>query len=186
MRNRRAWGFIVDISENSSANATTPYLLTAVVRVLYLREGETEFSFAWVRVPTYTPNCIASDDVHIRDGNPIFGILIPTIGDFPNATFATWEVGALPQRLADGIGPSLFTSDGDLDQWSWAPLPSLGASGFFAKKNPPLTTCLRIKPPLLEVREYNSRFPGNVCEPTPPPPSLSLALSRRAYFLNEG
>ena len=184
MRNRRAWGFIVDISENSSANTPTPYLLTAAVRLRYLRDGETESSFVWVRVPTYTPNCLTSVDAPIYEGTPIFGILLPTFGDSPNAACATWEVGTLAQWRSEGTGPASFTSDIDPDPWSRAPLPSPAASGFFAKKTPPRIAGMRIKPPRREARGYTARMSENVCEPGPT--SLSLSLSRRGYFLNEG
>ena len=136
MRNRRAWGFVVDISANSSANTPTPYLLTAAVRVRYIREGGAEFSFAWVRVPTYKPNCLTSVAAPIREGTPIFGISLPTFGDFAIATFDTWEVGTLSHWRTEGIGQESFTSDVDLDPWSWATLPSLGASGFYTKRLP--------------------------------------------------
>ena len=115
IRNRCARDFIVDISENSSANTHTPYLLAAVVRAIYLRVGVSEFSFYMVRVPKYTPNSIASADAPMRDVTPIFGILLPSFGDFPNAICATWEVGSLAQRRPGCLGPTVFTSDADLD-----------------------------------------------------------------------
>ena len=73
MRNRRTWGYIADISKNTSENTTTPYQLTAVARVLYLREGEEEYSFAWVRVPTFAPNCLCASEVTLQEGTLVFG-----------------------------------------------------------------------------------------------------------------
>ena len=43
------------IGERVGEHTPTPYLLTAAVRVLYIRDGGAEFSLAWVRLPTYTP-----------------------------------------------------------------------------------------------------------------------------------
>ena len=40
--------------------------------------------------------------------------------------------------------------------------------GFFAKKTAPRITGVRIKPPLLEVHEYNARMSKNVSGPPPP------------------
>ena len=77
MRNHRAWGYIVDISGNSSANKNTPYLLTAVVRIVCVLGSEAEFSRAWVRAPTYTSNFLTSDGGAIQEGSPIFGIVLP-------------------------------------------------------------------------------------------------------------
>ena len=72
MRNRRTWGYIADISKNTSANMTTPYQLTVAARVAYLRDGEKEFSFAWARAPTFTPNCLCASDVALQEGTPVF------------------------------------------------------------------------------------------------------------------
>ena len=89
MRNRRTRDYIADISHDISANTPTPYLFTAVVRLAYLREGETEFSFAWAMVPTYASNCLTSADVPIQEGAPIVGILLPTFGSYTDAAFST-------------------------------------------------------------------------------------------------
>ena len=130
-------GYIAYLSTNTSANTPTPHLFAEVARLLYLREGESEFSFARARVPTYSPNCLTSADVPIQEGTPIFGILLPTFGTYAGATFATWEAGALASWMSEGVGPAVFISDVDLDPRSWATLPSLGASGFFTKKTTP-------------------------------------------------
>ena len=164
MRNRRSWGYIADISTNTSENAHTPYLFTAVARMVYIRDGETEFSFAWARVPTYSSNVLTSADVPLPEGTPTFGITLPTFGGYLGATFSTREVGALPQWRPEGLGPAVFTSDVDLDPWSWAPLPALGASGFFTKKTSPRITGLRLKPPILEVRQYSDKATRNFRE----------------------
>ena len=180
MRNRRTWGYIADISKNNSDNTTTPYQLTVVARVVYLREGEREFSYVWARVPTFTSNCLTTSDVTLQEGTPVFGILMPTFGNFVNATFATWEVGTLSMWRAEGLGPPLQTSEIDLDPWSWAPLPSLGASGFYTKKQAPRITGVRIKPPMIDVHEWVAKTSKNFREPTPyfslPSSSLNLHL----------
>ena len=136
MRNRRTWGQSADIAQNTSANTTTPNLFTAIVRAMYIREGETEFSFAWAMVPTCASNCLTSADVPVQKGTPTYGMLLPTFGPYTDAIFATWEVGALAGWGNEGICPAVFTSDVDLASWPWEPLPSLGASGFPAKKPP--------------------------------------------------
>ena len=96
MRNRRARRFVVDISEDSPANATAPYLLTAMARVVCIRGNEAEFSFSRVKVHTYTSNWLTSADVHIQEGAPIFGILLPTFGDYVEVTFDTCGGESLP------------------------------------------------------------------------------------------
>ena len=90
MRNRRTRDYIADISHDISANTPTPYLFTAVARLVYIREGETEFSFVRASAPTYAPNFLTSVDVPIQEGEPTFGILLPTFGPYTDATFATW------------------------------------------------------------------------------------------------
>ena len=161
MRNRRTWGCIAGISKNTSGNAKTPYRLTVVARISHLRDNEKEFSFSWAMVPTFTSNCLCTSDVTIQEGTPVFGVLMPTFGGFANATFATWEVGTLSMWRAEGLGPPIFTSDVDLDPRSWAPLPSLGASGFFTKKQTHRFAGARIKPPILEVHEYIAKTSKN-------------------------
>ena len=121
MRNRRTWGYIADISQNTSAITSTPYLFAAICRMVYLREGETEFIFARARVATYAANCLTSVDTQVRKGNPIFGIPPPTLGSYTGATFSTWEKGALAGWRNEGLRPAIFTSDGDLGPWSRAP-----------------------------------------------------------------
>ena len=81
MVGRCARGYVVDISGNFSANETTPYLLAVASRIVRIRGGESEFRFSWVWGNTYTANFITSVDVPIRDGAPIFGIVIPAIGE---------------------------------------------------------------------------------------------------------
>ena len=127
-RNRRSRGYVADISMCSSGNTSTPYLFTAVERLVYIRGGEAEFIFVWERAPTYASNCLASADVPIQEGTPIAGIPLPTFGSYTDAAFATWERGSLSEWGNEGLGPSVSTSDVDTDPWSWAPLPSLGAS----------------------------------------------------------
>ena len=137
MRNHRARGYIADISTNNSANTQTTYLFTAAVRLVYLREGGSEFSCAWARVPTYSPNCLTSVDVPTHEVSPAFGTLLPTFGSYDDATFATWEVGTLSIWMHEGLEPAVFTSDVDLGPWAWAPLPSIGNSVFPNKKTAP-------------------------------------------------
>ena len=91
---------------------------------------------------------------------------MPTFGCFANAALATWEVGALSMWRSEGLGPPIFTSDVDLDPWSRAPLPSLGASGIFTKKQTQQIAGVRIKPPILEVREFIAKTSKNFREPT--------------------
>ena len=134
---------------------------------MYIREGATEFSIAWASVPTHAPNCQTSADAPVQGGTPIYGILLPTCGSYTDAIFATWEVGTLAGWRNDGLGPAVFTSDVGLVPWSWGPLPSLGASGFFAKKTAPRITGTRTKPPLLDAHEYNVKMSKNCREPTP-------------------
>ena len=109
---------------------------------------------------------LTSGDVPLREGTPIFGILLPTFGGYLRATFSTWEVGTLSQWSSEGLGPAVFTSDVDLDPWSWAPLPALGAHGFFTKKTSPRITGLRVKHPILAVRQYGEKVPGDFREST--------------------
>ena len=71
----------MDISANSSAGAPTPYLITAVDRLVSLRGNETEIALDWVMVPTYAPNFITPADFPNQEESPIFGILLPTCGD---------------------------------------------------------------------------------------------------------
>ena len=165
MRNRRAWGYVVDISQHTSENTPTPYLFTSVVRMAYLLDGETDFSFARERVPTYAPNCLTSEDVPIQECSPLFGILLPTFGSCTDATFATWEKGSRADWRNEGLRPAVFTSDVDLDPWSRAPLPSLCASCFFTKKTSPRIAGLRVKHPILEVRQLNAELSKNFREP---------------------
>ena len=134
MRNRRAWGYVVDISQHTSENTPTPYLFTVVARLAYLRGGETDFSSARARVPTYAPNFLTSEDAPIQERTPSFDIRLPTFGSYTDAAFATWETGSLAGWRNEGLRPAVFTSDVCLDPWSWAPLPSLGDSAFFTKK----------------------------------------------------
>ena len=47
MRNRRALGYFVAIPGNNSAHTKTQYIRTAVVRIVYIRECEKEFSVLW-------------------------------------------------------------------------------------------------------------------------------------------
>ena len=152
--------------KNTSENTPTPYLFTAVARLVYIRAGEAEFSFVGERVPTYSPNVLTSIDVPHQEGDPIFGILLPTFGGYSDATFSTWEMGAISQGGLRGLRPAVFTSDVDLDPRPWAPLPALGASGFFAKKTSPRITGLRMKPPIPDVHQYNEKVPGNFREST--------------------
>ena len=154
-------GYVADISQNTSASTSTPYLFAAICRMVYLRGGETEFSFARERVPTYAPNFLTSADTTVQEGTPIFGILWPTFGGYTRATCATWEKGTIAGWRSEGLCPSVFTSDVGMGPWSRAPLPSIGASGFFTKKTSPRITGLRIKPPTLEVREYNDKMSKN-------------------------
>ena len=121
------------------------------------------FSFAWVRVPTYTStNCLTSVDFLIQEGSPICGIPLPTFGDYADATFSNLEVGAPIHRENEGVWHAVFTPDVDLDPWSRAPFPSIGASGLSPKKRaPPRITGLRAKPPTLEAQEYNGRTSEN-------------------------
>ena len=72
--------------------------------------------------------------------------------------------GALALWRSEGISPAVFTSDVDLDPWSRAPLPSLGASGFFTKKSPHRITGIRTKHPTLEVHQYNEKTAENCRE----------------------
>ena len=128
------------------------------MRLVYLRDGETEFIFVRDRVPTYAPDCVTSADLPIREGTPIFGIILPIFGSYTDATFATWGKGTLAGWGNEGLCHAVFTSDVDIDHWSRAPLPAIGASGFFTKKTSPRITGMRVKPHALEVRQYNEKF----------------------------
>ena len=81
IRNRIARRFISDISANSSAVAPTPYLLTAVDRLVCLSGYATEIAIYWVIVPTYAPNFVTPADFPNQEESPVFGILLPTFGD---------------------------------------------------------------------------------------------------------
>ena len=178
MRNRRAWGYIAEISTGASANIHTTYLPAAFVRLVYLRFGETEFSCDCAMANTYTPKCLTSVDVPIHEGSPIFGFSSPTSGNYTDANFATRKVAGHAAWMSGGLGPAVCTSDVDIDSWSWAPFPTLGASGFLTKKTidpPARITGLRIGHPLLDVREYNGRTSGNFRESNLLPLSLYLS-----------
>ena len=113
----------------------------------------------------------------IHEGSPIFSILLPTFGNYTDATFATWEAVALSAWMSEGAGPAVLTSDVDLDPWPCAPLPTLGASGFFKKKTTHRITAIRTKHPLLEAIEYNETMSKNIRESTLMSLSHSRALS---------
>ena len=175
MRNRRTRGHIADISKNTSTNAPTPNLFTAIVRAMNIRGGETECSFVWARVPTYASNCLTSVDFPVQGGTPIYGIILPAFGSYTDAIFATCEAGKLAGWGNEGLGPAVFTSDADLAPWSWAPLPSLGAPGFSSKKTAPGITGVRIQHPLLDAHEYKVKMAQNFRERDPL--SLSILIS---------
>ena len=84
-----------------------------------------------------------------------------------------------PHWGSEGLRPHVFACDVDLDPWSWAPLPSLGAAIFYAKQTVPRITGLRTKPPMPEVHEHNARMSENIRAPIC---NLLFLLNFARYF----
>ena len=139
MRNRRACCYVSDISGNNSENARTLYLLTAVVRIARLRGGDKEFSFRGPRVHTYKSNFLTHKGTSDMEGTPLAGGLMATFDDYADASSQTWKHASISDWRFEGMGPPAFSSDLALGPWSWAPLPTIGASGYYAEKTTIIT-----------------------------------------------
>ena len=85
----------------------------------------------------------------------ICGVLTATYGSFLTATFATWRRDSLRVWREEGLGPVPYTSEIDLDPWSWSVAPTLGGSGFDIAKKAPRITGVRVVPPSFDVHAYN-------------------------------
>ena len=105
IRSRRSWGYFLGIQKSNSANTTNPYLLTAVVRIVYLRECESDSFFFWRRAPKYASNFLTSEGTSVMEGTPMTGVLRSTFGDYLNASIGSWRPSALSQWRPDYIGP---------------------------------------------------------------------------------
>ena len=136
MRDSRAWG----ISSISRRTTRRTHLRPTCSPPLFWQFASVPMKptlASPVMVPTYSPNCLTSVDVPIQGGSPICCISPPTLGSYTDAALVTWGVGSISFRESEGVGPSVFTSDVDRGPWHWAPLHSIGASGFSAKQNHP-------------------------------------------------
>ena len=91
------------------------------------------------------------------EGDIICGILAATYGNFLTATFSTWRKSDLRTWRKEGNGPSAFTSEIDLDPWSWTVAPTLGGAAFeINKKGNARITGIRVVPPSFDVHAYNT------------------------------
>ena len=131
----------------NSENTANPYLLTAVVRIVCIRECESDSFFVRPRLPAYASNCLTAAGTSVMEGTPMTGVLMATFGDYLNASFGAWLPSALFRNGARRHRTPPLTSDVDMGNWSWAPLLTRGESGIFAKKEHPRNTGIRIHRP---------------------------------------
>ena len=91
------------------------------------------------------------------EGDIVCGILAATYGNFLTVTFSTWRKSDLRTWRKEGNGPSAYTSEIDLDPWSWTVAPTLGGAAFeINKKGNARITGIRVVPPSFDVHAYNT------------------------------
>ena len=154
MRNRRTFGYVVDIQEGKCDNTSTPFNFTVVTRLLFTSEDGSP-GYAWARVQAFSSNFVTINGEEILEGTIAEGILTATYGSHLTATFGSLIKSSISEWRLNGAGPPFCAEDNDLDPWSWSPLPILGGSGFAVKKENLRITGVRIAPPTTEVHQYH-------------------------------
>ena len=156
MRNRRTFGYVVDIQEGKSDNTSTPFNFTVVTRLLFPSDDGSS-GVVWARVQAFSSNFVTLEGEAILEGTIVEGILTATYGTHLTATFGSLIKSSVSEWRLNGAGPPFCAEDTDLDPWSWSPLPTLGGSGFATRKENLRITGVRIAPPDVEVFQYHLR-----------------------------
>ena len=123
------------------------------------------------------------------EGDIVCGILAATYGQYQTATFSTWRKESLNTWRKEGNGPGAFTSEIDLDPWSWTVAPTLGGAAFDVSKNSdkgPRITGIRVVPPSFDVHSYNQMRSENTTGKTEGDSRKNIAVDYyRATHKNE-
>ena len=150
MRNRRTFGYVVDILEGGFDNTDTPSNFTAVARLLFT-SADGSPGCAWARVQALSSNFATISGEAIIDGEVADGILVETYGAHLTATFGSLRKSSLFGRRQNGAGPPRAAEGLDLDPWSRPPLPELGGSWFDSEKELLRITGVPVLPPPVVV-----------------------------------
>ena len=81
MGNRRAFGYLSEISESpATENTDTPYRTTEIIQISYFDQHPDLPSWFWVLTNLFSLNLIDTDPQVAILGMPIMGILTATFG----------------------------------------------------------------------------------------------------------
>ena len=137
MRNRRTFGFVVDIQDGKCDNTDSPFNFTVVVRLLFTSDKDGHEGFTWARIQAFSPNILTTSGEPIMEGTILEGILVATFGEKLTATFGTFAKSSVQEWRQEGAGPPYVAEDRDLDPWTWSPIPVLGNT-IISNLRPPL------------------------------------------------
>ena len=126
MRNRRTFGFVVDIQDGKCDNTDSPFNFTVVVRLLFTSDKDGHEGFMWARIQAFSSNILTTSGEPIMEGTILEGILVATFGEKLTATFGTFTKSSVQEWRQEGAGPPYVAEDRDLDPWTWSPIPVLG------------------------------------------------------------
>ena len=133
MRNRRTFGYVVDIQDGKCDNTSTPFNFTVATRLLFTSDDGSS-GLVWARVQAFSSNFVTVSGESILEGTIDEGILKATYGSHLAATFGSLVKSSISEWRLDGDGPPFRAEDDDLGPWSWPP-PS-GGQGSQSRKKP--------------------------------------------------
>ena len=114
MRNRRTFGFVVDIQDGKCDNTDSPFNFTVIVRILFTSETEPTEGYIWARITAFSSNLLTTSGEPIMEGAILEGVLVATFGTLMTATFGSFITSSVDKWRRNGAGPSFVAEDDDL------------------------------------------------------------------------
>ena len=153
--NRRFWGYIASVEEGKSENTETPFQLTLVGRIWFVEDDDDEPSWHYVRIVTWTSNCLVTTPTAFLLGDLVTGLFAASYGGHMTAGLDTWK----PTNSVewDALAPYDLPNpllEIDLNWWAIEGLPDLGGSAFHYAGEPEITG-FRIAPPPLDPHKFH-------------------------------